>query len=748
MPERAATVPYNPVPSAEPQINATGPMSVRANPNEFGAQVSEQMQQTGNEVFQMAQKQQGMINETAMTKADADFAVKVGQIKGQYTTLTGQSAFNAFPQYQTDIKTAFDESRAGLPPAAQRGFDMMATRTMANHIADGSSYASSQLKEANRDAYSSMANANMQALLDPSIASDPKRAEYHLDSLKYAAQAQVDENSPGLKTDPESGAVNFDESTHEGQHAKAQFQQKLDSYLTQGYINRYDTLAKSDVFGAFDQYQNDRDNMPRAAQVALDASFAPKLFNAHVQTGVGTALVQAEQDHANLLYNPSASSIDWTMRHEGGFVPNDSGKGPTKFGINQEANPDVDIANLTSDQAAKIMHDRYWTPVGAENMSPQMAQVAFDTAVNMGVDKAKTLVEQSSDDPQKLIDLRRSEYERLARSNPEKYGQYLTGWNQRLDDLQSGIQMEGKSKPYGANPDGSPLTAPDYFKTHSADVYARGDAYAEQQMPGDLALKRSVRQSLENYMNKAISNQSQQYMMDNRNVVRAINGDLTKGKSPETEQELRTIPGMASLLDRVSVQDPKFAEGIPTMIAKMSRQNTTTNSANGYDTILRALEPHDEDHPNAIASVDHLDRALGRSDGTGINMKDYNDAKPALELDHAIKDKLSKTMQEITVANGNLDGQGKNRALQWYNQTMMAWKQNEALGDKKLPPSEFSESVGEKSGPPMPAPPSRMKQIENWASSLFKSKQQPFDYNTIQKGQQYTAPDGTVRIKH
>lgn len=130
------------------------------------------------------------------------------------------------------------------------------------------------------------------------------------------------------------------------------------------------------------------------------------------------------------------AAIGWTMQHEGGFVANDSGKGPSKFGINQEANPGVDVANLTQDQAAKIMHDKYWVGVGADKMSPQMGAVAFDTAVNMGVGKANQLVAESGNDPQKLIDLRRASYQQLATSNPDKYGKDLAGWNARLDDLQ------------------------------------------------------------------------------------------------------------------------------------------------------------------------------------------------------------------------------------------------------------------------------------------------------------------------
>ncbi len=393
------------------------------------------------------------------------------------------------------------------------------------------------------------------------------------------------------------------------------------------------------------------------------------------------------------MYNPSSSdvtnkAIEFSLQHEGGYVPNDSGKGPTKYGINQESNPDVDVAHLTQAQAAKIMHDKYFLGVGADKMAPDMAMVASDTAVNMGVDKAKALVAKAGDDPQKLIDLRRAEYQRLATENPAHYGQYLDGWNKRLDDLQKTLGQPQKS--YATNPDGSMFKDADYYRTHSEDVIAKGDVYADATMPGDLAFKRAVRETLTNYMSKVKSDQAGQYMLDNKNVMRGINGELTKSNPPATEQELRSIPGMNDLLTKVAAQSPEFYRNIPIMIGKMARRNDVTNSTNGYETILRVLAPEDND--NRIRNQDQLDRILGRSDGTGINAKDYNDAKPATELDVNAKTKFSDHMKAIANANGNLDGKGQERALAWYNQTMKAYKANEALGDKK--DQKFVENIG------------------------------------------------------
>ncbi len=724
MPERAASVPYSSVPTVESSGGGGTPSGVRANPNEFGAQVSGAVEDAGKTGFDLAQKQQGMINETAMSNADADFATKVGKIKGDYTSLSGMAAYNAFPQYQENIKQAFQESRANLPAAAQRGFDMMATRTMANHVADGSSYASSQLKEANRDAYSNVANSQLQALLDPDTAMSKERSDYHLDSIKFATQAQMDEDHPGLKRDPETGTVNFDESTTEGRQLKAEFQRRLDANLSQGYVNKYDTLAKLNPINAYGQYQEERDKMPRSAQVALDASFAPKIFDAHRQTAVSGAVTEAQQAHWDILTNPSAhSAIDTVMKNEGGLSPD----GHAIYGIDKNAHPDefAHAMSLSPDEgqayAKQFYKTEYYDKKGIANLPSVTQTVVMDGVVNHSKEFGDKLIQAAKDgaSPQDLIDMRRGEYQRLATANPEKYGENLVGWNNRLDNLQQ--STEGK-KTYATNENGGPMTQADYYRTHSMDILAKGDEYAERQMPGDLALKRAVRQSLENHMNKVISNETAQHMMDNRNIMRAINGELTQGKPPQTEDELRAIPGMGQLLDNVAARDPKFTESIPTLISKVARRSDTTNSPNGYDTVLRALQPVDSDHPNKIDNQSALTSLLGRSDGTGINMKDYNDTKPLLEADQQFKDVLSKHMQEITIANGNLDGKGKERALAWYNQVMAAKKANDAKGDKKIPDAEFISKIGEPEGPPAPKLPGTMQQISNWVSSLVQQK--------------------------
>lgn len=81
-------------------------------------------------------------------------------------------------------------------------------------------------------------------------------------------------------------------------------------------------------------------------------------------------------------------ALDFVLAMEGGYVddPHDSG-GKTKYGISHKAYPNLDIEKLTLDDARAIYLRDYWLGSGAKvaDISPELAMIMFDTAVNMGV---------------------------------------------------------------------------------------------------------------------------------------------------------------------------------------------------------------------------------------------------------------------------------------------------------------------------------------------------------------------------
>lgn len=92
-----------------------------------------------------------------------------------------------------------------------------------------------------------------------------------------------------------------------------------------------------------------------------------------------------------------ARALAFVLRAEGGYVhdPVDPG-GETNFGISRRDHPDVDIKNLTPDQAAAIYRAAYWVPAQCDHLPDLLAIVHFDTAVNQGVHQAALLLQRAA----------------------------------------------------------------------------------------------------------------------------------------------------------------------------------------------------------------------------------------------------------------------------------------------------------------------------------------------------------------
>ena len=77
--------------------------------------------------------------------------------------------------------------------------------------------------------------------------------------------------------------------------------------------------------------------------------------------------------------------IDIVLKHEGGYVndPNDLG-GETKYGITKRFYPDVDIKNLTEEEAKQIYYDDYWVANKVPSMPDKLKHIYFDMCINQG----------------------------------------------------------------------------------------------------------------------------------------------------------------------------------------------------------------------------------------------------------------------------------------------------------------------------------------------------------------------------
>ena len=154
------------------------------------------------------------------------------------------------------------------------------------------------------------------------------------------------------------------------------------------------------------------------------------------------------------------AALEKTLKYEGGYVADDAGKGPSNFGINKSANPDVDVKNLTKEKARELYKKRYWDAIGGDALAakdPALATIAFDTAVNMGVSKASQLIAQSKGDPSTMLNLRQQHYNNLVKDNPEKFAPYAKGWKDRVADLATSVIPSAQAGTLPAKPAAAPV---------------------------------------------------------------------------------------------------------------------------------------------------------------------------------------------------------------------------------------------------------------------------------------------------
>ena len=101
-------------------------------------------------------------------------------------------------------------------------------------------------------------------------------------------------------------------------------------------------------------------------------------------------------------------AFELLIGHEGGYTqnPKDAGnwtsgkvgvgvnKG-TKYGIAANSYPNLDIKNLTLDQAKSIYKRDYWDKVKGDQLQPELAFQVFDMAVNSGVSRGIKLLQKT-----------------------------------------------------------------------------------------------------------------------------------------------------------------------------------------------------------------------------------------------------------------------------------------------------------------------------------------------------------------
>lgn len=132
-------------------------------------------------------------------------------------------------------------------------------------------------------------------------------------------------------------------------------------------------------------------------------------------------------------------AVKFILKIEGKWNPNEPRGAVAMYGINSEANPDIDVRNLTVSGAIRTYKERYWDTVkGIDDLPQGLALAAFDLSVNSGPGRANEFLKKCDGDINKFMQLRADYYERLCQK-PE-FAQYRDGWFNRLGKVSNEIQ--------------------------------------------------------------------------------------------------------------------------------------------------------------------------------------------------------------------------------------------------------------------------------------------------------------------
>lgn len=171
-----------------------------------------------------------------------------------------------------------------------------------------------------------------------------------------------------------------------------------------------------------------------------------------VESAINGAIEAGNVEYAYKLLNQYGAnrggfnaSIDVVMQHEGGFTPVDgASEAPAIYGINRKWHPEAyDEAKKITDEkgqeagvayAKQFYKKEFWDKNGIGSLPAESQAVVLDGVVNHTSSFGKKLVEAAKGGASvdELVDMRRKEYERLAKANPEKYQQSMEGWMNRL----------------------------------------------------------------------------------------------------------------------------------------------------------------------------------------------------------------------------------------------------------------------------------------------------------------------------
>ena len=144
--------------------------------------------------------------------------------------------------------------------------------------------------------------------------------------------------------------------------------------------------------------------------------------------------------------------LKFVLLREGGYSNNQNDKGgETNKGITYQTYNSYrksrglsprSVKYITDEEVRDIYYNNYYKASGADKIqNPKLAAYVFDTAVNMGVSRAKEFLAKSGNDLNTYEQLRRNKYNQFVEYDSSQRC-FLQGWNNRINSLREFVDNE------------------------------------------------------------------------------------------------------------------------------------------------------------------------------------------------------------------------------------------------------------------------------------------------------------------
>lgn len=383
---------------------ARGPrLEANAPPGAAGAGLGQAVAGLGAVIQEHADQMQKRVDQTAADEAFIEYTTQRNKLlymdENAFYNLNGKQAVDAYDPTVEQLKKLRENYGSALSPNSRAIFNNATDQDIAYSINNMSSHTAKGLRDWEKQTAESYLASRS-------------------DQMATATEEQYDEMSDSALD------YMFANQTKLGLDDPYSFEQYARNWMSLARAKRIGLMMDADPVGALNYAKQHRDEFTPDVYSKIISNLHGRADPIIAQEAAERAVASISGTAAPNFDNEVDRLID---EREGEALVQDNNGAATKFGINKKANPDIDVANLTRDEAKRVYKERYWDPLGADDLPPALASSAFDAAVNQGLGRAKRWLEESGGDLDKFNELRREAY----RAHPE-YAKYGKVWERRI----------------------------------------------------------------------------------------------------------------------------------------------------------------------------------------------------------------------------------------------------------------------------------------------------------------------------